>query len=553
MKRLFLVLILLGCAVAAQAQGITVSQSVATSIMFGPFTVDGTTALTGYGPVSGTLFSISKNGGAFAASNDTTSCTADAVVANYCKKSFNATDMNTLGSWVAVIATTAGTTVRVEAHREVVAAASYAANVSGSLIAATDIVSAGPITTSGGKVSGVILVDTTTLTNTTTALTNMVFVATSGITSNSFAADAIDANAIAASAIGASEIAAGAINVSEAPNLDAAITTRLAPTVSLRTLDVTATGGAGIDWANVENPTSTVGLTNTTIATSQTIASVSGNVAGVTASVSVSSFTIPAIAQFFTANSLSSYAASVSGSVVKTIADSAGGSALTTNAIADRVWGYAIATFAGSAGSVSASLNAAGVAADPWTVALPGAYGAGTAGRILGRIPDIAVGSAGALLRAGTNTATTVNITGDLTGNVSGSVGSVAGNVSGNISGSVGSIATDGISALSFQSGAINATAIAADAIGSSELATTAIDEIWASVTTELAQGTPSATPAVKDAIMALYMALRNRVTVSTSTKTFSNDAGTVIFKKAVDDSITTPATLTEAEAVAGP
>jgi hypothetical protein len=39
----------------------------------------------------------------------------------------------------------------------------------------------------------------------------------------------------------------------------------LIPTVAGRTLDVTATGAAGIDWGNVENPTTTVGLTNTTV------------------------------------------------------------------------------------------------------------------------------------------------------------------------------------------------------------------------------------------------------------------------------------------------
>ncbi len=54
-------------------------------------------------------------------------------------------------------------------------------------------------------------------------------------------------------------------------NLDAAITSRLAPTVATRTLDVTATGAAGIDWANVEAPTTTLALTGTTIATTQKV------------------------------------------------------------------------------------------------------------------------------------------------------------------------------------------------------------------------------------------------------------------------------------------
>jgi len=37
------------------------------------------------------------------------------------------------------------------------------------------------------------------------------------------------------------------------------------PTTSGRSLDVTATGAAGVDWGNVENPTTSVGLTNTTV------------------------------------------------------------------------------------------------------------------------------------------------------------------------------------------------------------------------------------------------------------------------------------------------
>ncbi len=43
------------------------------------------------------------------------------------------------------------------------------------------------------------------------------------------------------------------------------------PTTSGRALDVTATGAAGIDWGNVENPTTTLALTGTTIATTQQV------------------------------------------------------------------------------------------------------------------------------------------------------------------------------------------------------------------------------------------------------------------------------------------
>lgn len=45
----------------------------------------------------------------------------------------------------------------------------------------------------------------------------------------------------------------------------------LAPTTTGRTADVTATGAVGIDWGNVENPTTSVAFTGTTIATTQKV------------------------------------------------------------------------------------------------------------------------------------------------------------------------------------------------------------------------------------------------------------------------------------------
>jgi hypothetical protein len=64
----------------------------------------------------------------------------------------------------------------------------------------------------------------------------------------------------------------------------------------------------------------------------------------------------------------------------------------TVGAIADQVWDEAIAGHLG-AGSTGAALNAAGSAGDPWTTPLPGAYGAGTAGKIIGDNLDAAVSS----------------------------------------------------------------------------------------------------------------------------------------------------------------
>lgn len=48
--------------------------------------------------------------------------------------------------------------------------------------------------------------------------------------------------------------------------------TPLQPTTAGRTLDVTATGAAGVDWGNVENPTTVVGLSGTTVKTATDVA-----------------------------------------------------------------------------------------------------------------------------------------------------------------------------------------------------------------------------------------------------------------------------------------
>lgn len=102
-------------------------------------------------------------------------------------------------------------------------------------------------------------------------------IALGGIAAASFAAGAIDAAAIAADAIGTSELAASAASeiatavrtelATELGRVDAAVSTRLAPTVAGRTLDVSLGGEAGVDWANVGSPTTVVGLSGTTVKT----------------------------------------------------------------------------------------------------------------------------------------------------------------------------------------------------------------------------------------------------------------------------------------------
>jgi hypothetical protein len=67
-----------------------------------------------------------------------------------------------------------------------------------------------------------------------------------------------------------------------------------------------------------------------------------------------------------------------------------------------------------------------------------------------------------------------------------------------------------------------------------------ALDDIWGEALTELGAGAPSATPAVRDAIMLLYMYLRNKTETTASETRITNNAGTVITESNLSDNGTT-------------
>lgn len=64
----------------------------------------------------------------------------------------------------------------------------------------------------------------------------------------------------------------------------------------------------------------------------------------------------------------------------------------TSAQLVDDVWDEDVDTSHQTAGSAGKKLDDAGAAADPWATALPGAYGAGTAGKIIGDNLDAKVG-----------------------------------------------------------------------------------------------------------------------------------------------------------------
>lgn len=77
--------------------------------------------------------------------------------------------------------------------------------------------------------------------------------------------------------------------------IDAASLGILAPTTAGRTLDVTAGGTAGIDWANVEAPTTAVNLSATNIDVDQVVASVTAGVSVGVGGIASTSFAAGAI------------------------------------------------------------------------------------------------------------------------------------------------------------------------------------------------------------------------------------------------------------------
>jgi hypothetical protein len=303
--------------------------------------------------------------------------------------------------------------------------------------------------------------------------------------------------------IGAAGAGLTALGDTRIAHLDADVTSRLAPTVALRTLDVSATGEAGLDWANVGSPTTAVNLSGTTISTGQAVASVSGAVGSVTGAVgsvtgnvggnvagSVGSVAAGGIAaSSFAAGAIDAAAiatdaigaAELAASAVAEIqsglstldalgvrnavglasanldAQLSGINAKTTNlppdpadasdiafafaAVPGAVWAAGTRTLTASldpaaatiaaavwdlattghtaSGSFGAAMGAAGSAGDPWSTSLPGAYGPGTAGFLVGTNLDAPVSGAGG---GGVDKYTLARIRGDSTVNPDGSI-----------------------------------------------------------------------------------------------------------------------------------
>jgi predicted Fe-Mo cluster-binding NifX family protein len=287
---------------------------------------------------------------------------------------------------------------------------------------------------------------TGTIANTTNITAGTITTATNVTTVNGLAANVITSASIAADAIGASEIAADAVTEIVSGVWEAATATY---------------GGAGSYGALIETNL------NATVSSRATQTSVD----------TIDDFIDTEVSAIKTATDKLDTAMELDGSVYRFTTNAleqapSGGGSLT----AQQVWEYDISAIA-TAGFAGTVLNGAGSAGDPWSTSLPGAYGAGTAGNIIGNNLNATISSRLAsasytapLDAAGTRSAVglssanldtqlstidtvvdsilvdtaeigvagagltninlpnqTMDIVGNITGNISGSVGSVVG------------------------------------------------------------------------------------------------------------------------------
>lgn len=271
------------------------------------------------------------------------------------------------------------------------------------------------------------------------------------------------------------------VNVKNFNNL-AAVALPLVPTTAGRTLDVSVGGEAGLDWANIGSPTTANNLSATNIDVDQIVASVSGAVGSVTGAVgSVAAGGITASSIAADAIGASELAADAVAEIADAIwdEDATGHQTLGTygqaigDPVADTNTIYKAVVTDAAGATVGVDVVAVQTDTDDIQARLPAALTAG------GNMKSDALALSGDTVAAD-NSESFFDGTGYAgTGNTIPTVTTV----SGNVNGSVGSVAAGGIATTSFAAGAIDAAAIAASAIGTSEFAAAVdariVDSVW--------------------------------------------------------------------------
>jgi hypothetical protein len=247
-------------------------------------------------------------------------------------------------------------------------------------------------------------------------------------------------------------------------------------------LNTTATGNIGVDWANVENPTTAQNLSATNIDVDQVVASVSGAVGSVTGAVGSVTAGVTLAAGAITH-------ASLAGNMEIVFETDFATNYNTT----DNAWVTNGTTFIGTGWNTGKT---------GYSLTVTTGLGNQTA-NITGNLS----GSVGSVTGA--------------VGSVTGAVGSVTGNVDGNVTGSVGSNLE----------------------LGPTEVNAQVVDALATDTYAEPGQGAPAATATLAAKINYLYKAWRNKSEQNATTYKLYNDAGTVVDQKATCSDDATDAT----------
>lgn len=325
----------------------------------------------------------------------------------------------------------------------------------------------------------------------------------------------------------------------------------LMPTTAARTLDVTTTGGAGIDWANVEAPTTTLNLSGTTIKTATDVATattaiqadtddiqtrlpaalVSGRIDASVGAMAANVLTATAInADAITAAKIATNAIDADAIAADAVTEIQAGLATPTNITAGIITTVTNLTNAPTAGDFTATMKTSiGTAVAASAVA-------SVTGNVGGNVNGNVVGSVGSVTgNVGGNVTGSVGSVVGAVGSVTGAVGSVTGNVGGNVVGSVGSVT--GLTAA-------NLDATVSSRATPAQVTTQVTGVVQATLPDTIpADGTA---PSMQSALYMLSQFLFERSVTSTTVTVNKPDGTTALFTLTLNDA-TTPTAITRA------
>jgi len=321
----------------------------------------------------------------------------------------------------------------------------------------------------------------------------------------------------------------------------------LRPTVPLRKLDVSSGGEAGIDWANIGSPTTSVGLSGTTVKTATDVETDTQDIqsrlpAALTAGGNIKSDALAISGDTVAADNAESFFDGTgyagTGNVIPTVTNVTNSVGLTAGAI-QGIWDALTSalTTVGSVGKMIVDIagyldtEVAAIKAKTDQMTFTNANKLDSS--ILA-IADLATAVCNKIRDTILSDATTFS-------------GADIATIKGYLDTEIAAIKakTDNLPASPAATGdAMNLTAQAKSDVNAEVVDCLGVDTI-----SELSQAAPTATPTIKTGLMLLYMALRNKATQSSTAKKIFNDAGTNIATKVTSDDGTT---YTEAEMGAG-